>query len=812
MRWVLGGTVACLLVGSTGLASAQTREVGTATISGRVIAAQGEGPLARAEVYLQDRDGDRLVLTDDQGRYAFTDLPARSYTLTAGRSGYVSIHYGQQRREDPFEPIALSAGQAREHLDFALSRGATIEATVIDEHGDPVEGLSVLALRQRPPREDRLDQIVPDSRPSPSQSSAITDQRGRARIYDLSPGDYYVIATTLDRIVLDSPPMVERRQQLLAGYKPAFYPGTADSDEARAVRLTAGQDVDIQIAIAPKAVDTAAPGPAPAPSAAPLGRGRITGRVLDADGAGPLVRAAVTLNGAPALQSNGMPLWDRIERTTFTDGEGRFAFADLPDSHYILNASQRGYLTRGYGQRPNQIPQLPIWITNGGTVDHVDIALLKAGALTVRITDEFGNPRAGVQVTVLQRRRDRGESRLLPVQNVPTLWSSLLDTSFATDDRGEARAHDLPAGDYWVGAWFCDQNCQLMEAPETQHRTLHNMPHDQPLIYAKTYYPGTASAAFAQPIAISAGQELSVSFALMPVRTARLSGVVLGADGKRTHGQFVDLKATGDGNFERTERASVNDGLFSFSRVAPGDYVIETPDEEDRPASEEFGTLTVAVDSVNLADLVLKTAPPGAWHGRIVFDTGAAPDDLKPAEINGAVYSPGTMHISPLELAEDWSFTAAGIRGPSMLGIAGAPKGWRLARVTLNGRDVTKVPLTEARDVEVVLSRGSTVTGTVVDSQGGLVLACPVLIFSEADLSDPDNQVIETGNSGVEGQFRIQPLLPGRYFALALPKGFRDTADNDESLADLERQATHFTIPEGEPVALSLTLTMADQP
>ena len=95
--------VACalLLVSSAG---APTRDPGarpkaTSRISGRVLAADTGQPLRRAAVRLAslEQHENRTTLTDAAGRYEFSDLPDGRYSLTAAKSGYVALEYGQTR-------------------------------------------------------------------------------------------------------------------------------------------------------------------------------------------------------------------------------------------------------------------------------------------------------------------------------------------------------------------------------------------------------------------------------------------------------------------------------------------------------------------------------------------------------------------------------------------------------------------------------------------------------------------------------------------------------------------------------------------
>src|SRR5262249_51555119 len=68
-------------------------------ITGTVSASDNGRPVKRARVFVSavELPGGRGVLTDDQGVFDLTELPAGRYTLTVSKSGFVSLSYGQRR-------------------------------------------------------------------------------------------------------------------------------------------------------------------------------------------------------------------------------------------------------------------------------------------------------------------------------------------------------------------------------------------------------------------------------------------------------------------------------------------------------------------------------------------------------------------------------------------------------------------------------------------------------------------------------------------------------------------------------------------
>src|SRR5579862_8772922 len=68
-------------------------------ISGRVLATDNGRPVKRARVSLSAAElpEGRGLLTDDNGAFDFSELPAGRYSMSVSKSGFVSLSYGQRR-------------------------------------------------------------------------------------------------------------------------------------------------------------------------------------------------------------------------------------------------------------------------------------------------------------------------------------------------------------------------------------------------------------------------------------------------------------------------------------------------------------------------------------------------------------------------------------------------------------------------------------------------------------------------------------------------------------------------------------------
>jgi hypothetical protein len=229
--------VAALLVALLSQAQAPLPATpGNATIRGHIVRADGL-PLARAEVRLGSLEppvAPRTTITDETGSYEFSQLPAGRYLVFASKTGFVAREFGQTSTAESGQPIVLAARETRERVDIVLPRHSAITGRILDENGDPIEGInvSVRALQSSGGR-TRLTSVA-------GVAARRTNELGRFRVYGLQPGDY-VICADVDPTGSDD----------LPGYPATCFPARS-TRWRRSAFVGAAEDVlNLEFALAP---------------------------------------------------------------------------------------------------------------------------------------------------------------------------------------------------------------------------------------------------------------------------------------------------------------------------------------------------------------------------------------------------------------------------------------------------------------------------------------------------------------------------------------------------------------------------------
>jgi hypothetical protein len=402
--------------------------------------------------------------------------------------------------------------------------------------------------------------------------------------------------------------------------------------------------------------------------------------------------------------------------TVETDERGEFLLANLLPGRYYVFASRSPYLDLQYGQlRPADTP-LPIDLRAGERFGTANVALPSPLAIEGTVIDELGDPVPDVTVSANMHEFIIGGYRLMAAPTTD-LWR-------ATDDRGRFRIVVTKRGSYYLSA-----------RPGTIRDT-------SPVGgFALTYFPGTPNPAEARPLDVDVGQEVSgVTITMDTARTARVSGVVVGAGGAVSNTSVVLLpQGRPDVPTPFQPFATITNtaagGVFTFRSVPPGVYVVQA----------HGGTTPVTIDGSDQDNIIVRITAGAYARGRLVFEEhGDGPPlarsvQIVPqrADLNSAstLSSPRSQSVSNA----DGTFVVSPMFGNLLMrlnvNLNGRGSPWQLRRVRLGGRDITDEPIDfrwgDVDGLEVELTRRlPVVEGTVLARPGRQAFNYRVIVFS----------------------------------------------------------------------------------
>lgn len=243
---------------------AQVRDVsgastvaGTVRLQGRVVTpGEDSRPVRRAIVTVTGegvKDG-RSVVTDDEGGFSFSGLPAGRFLVTATKAAHLPAAFGALQPGRPGVALQMRAGETRDDLVVVMARAAVVTGIVRYDAGGPASGIEVAVFRLPAPGQN--SHLLP-------VASGVSDDRGVYRVFDLAPGEYVIVSGTrragsgagdaeawsarqIDEILrsLEQPgaaaPPMEPEGRF--AYAPAYFPESSSPEGAVPVRLKAGDE------------------------------------------------------------------------------------------------------------------------------------------------------------------------------------------------------------------------------------------------------------------------------------------------------------------------------------------------------------------------------------------------------------------------------------------------------------------------------------------------------------------------------------------------------------------------------------------
>lgn len=546
---------------------AAPRAPGTASIAGTIVSTGPDPtPVRHARVTLTSADAPTslTVVTGNDGRFTFPNLPPGRFMVAASKDGWLPSSYGAKAPLRPGTPIPVAPGQTIE-IALPLMHGAAVAGEVLDPFGYPAAGATIRAMRSSVVNGERRFTVF--------GSAATADDRGAYRIYGLPPGEYVVGASwrpsyiaagselhlTSEADVRDAlrstdPPRPAAARPHSIALAPTFYPGTSVPRDAATLTIGAGQErtgVDFTLQI--------------------VATSRIDG-IVSLAGATTLSGALVALMAIDHVPVPGTPL--EAYRSTAVQANGSFAFADVPPGRYTVFARA----TAATGNAAVQPHWASVDISVDDDLSGLNLAL--APGLTVS---------GGV----------RFDSARLPAPDLKTIRLTLtpIQASSATmspaptslDASGRFSFSGVLPGRYRLSASFPGLGAIGGWAP---HSALVNATDilDLPLIILSSDVTG-ASVTFSDHL-------------------AQLTGTLLNTGGAPA-ANYTLILFPSSSSFWLPQARRIQairpaaDGAFAFRNLPPGDYLLSAVDDVENGAWFDpsfLQTLTPAAMKLTIAD------------------------------------------------------------------------------------------------------------------------------------------------------------------------------------------------------------------
>lgn len=206
----------------------------TGGVSGQVVLATDGTPLRKVTVTListservyyrfGQQPGNSLTKsTDATGHFQFGAVPPGEYRVGLDRTGFLSA--GRMSQQDSSQSVSVSKGQQVDGLLFRMQPAGVIRGKIVDEDGDPLTGVTVIATTGS-------GQAINGSGP--------TNDLGEYRIAGLKPGRYFIVAQGGGQAIPS-----DGRSESDRVYAPTFFPGVMEKSGAATIDVHAGDEVE----------------------------------------------------------------------------------------------------------------------------------------------------------------------------------------------------------------------------------------------------------------------------------------------------------------------------------------------------------------------------------------------------------------------------------------------------------------------------------------------------------------------------------------------------------------------------------------
>ncbi len=376
-------------------------QMGSGSITGRVVAEDTGEPLAGAQIYAFSVNNSFVNVrteTNDDGTYELPELRSGSYYVQAYAEGYFNQFYDGVADIENATTVLIVDQEVTENIDFAMNRGGTISGTVTDANGEPLAGASI----QVSAINDRGDYY------GYYYGWAVSDDAGNYIVSGLGDGDYVV--------------SIYYHGQNFSVNK--WYDNAATFEDATPVSVALGEDTsNINFVIE-----------------SPTAFGSIAGTLSMEDGS-PLQNAIVRLE---SIDTPGFYFFSYA----YPDDNGSYVLDDVPVGTYRVVMeywTNWFYDSIWYEQADNPEDATPVQVAENEQVNDINFVIPVAeGVISGVVTNVEGKPIANAYIQLNNAYRDDGTGSGV------YLWAYA-----NTDNNGAFTIEGLPDGEYIISAFFC---------------------------------------------------------------------------------------------------------------------------------------------------------------------------------------------------------------------------------------------------------------------------------------------------------------------------------------------------------------------
>jgi hypothetical protein len=294
----------------------------------------------------------------------------------------------------------------------------------------------------------------------------------------------------------------------------------------------------------PGLMQTPAQRPARTPPAATTDKNvkpaTIRGKVTAADTGVAVKRAQITLR----------PTSRPLEPFTITaDAQGVYEAKNVEPGTYQLTCSKTGYVSMDYKAKRAGQESETLTLSEDQVMKDVDFQLLRAAAIAGAISDEDGEPVAGMSVQAMAKVYNHGKASLES------------RASAQSDDRGNYRLYNLRPGRYYVQAGGKD----LMSLATT-------MLQGAPPPHSIVIYPSATRTDDAQVIPVEAGAEITgINMMMRTVALYKVGGKIMDLRaGKPMAGAVLMVSGADVMQGMGSPTQTRPDGTFHLAPLPPG--------------------------------------------------------------------------------------------------------------------------------------------------------------------------------------------------------------------------------------------------